>query len=854
MADFPDLQATDFGAAARASELLAALGQATGVIERRWSFRTGQKVRAVSTDLGVADSRGRILVGSEDCSAYALTTDGALLWTVSVGGWVMGVDFAQFGPGAETLAVVGADQLYLIDSSGSVVERVSTAASVTSLCVCELRGQMAVISGHEDGSLQAYDPQRGVFWRARTPKRVVSLACCDVDFDGRIEVAAASEDRNVYIFDDSAAELDRLQSNHWIISLAVGDVYGDGTRRLLVAGFDGEAYVYGGGKSAALRVNRQGILSVSMGSLIPGFRGEHLVVGSSDQRVSIFDQGGRELWRFSTSYGHRVVHVLESDGEPSLLVGAQDGMVHCVAIRLVDGLRERIESGLKLLIKAGTPLPPMDSARAAIVTDLVEYEKEPTIFSRARVRECTENGSFADAAQELVGLWSSGVEEAWHFPTEGRIYDLCVSPPEWSGCRLILGGSGDGSAYALDIETGETVWCFHADGPVRGVSWISDDPSLGPGALVGSVDGAVYRLDMAGKPMWHRQTPDWVLFTEVNPLVESEEWPRGWFGSEARYIEAVDRWGSSLWQIPTEDRVRALGVGDVDGDGLLELIGGSDDQYIYVADAVTGKIKNRFEAPHWVLAVAVAYLPSPAKPLILVGTEDGSLYAYEATGKLQWSFATGHWVAGIDTRRTAPHPTEQIVVGSADHFLYGLSTGGELRWAWQTGARVRTVADCGADSAGDGLVAYGSYDRGIHMLRLLGTRSCVALADQIISGARGTPLPTTSAEIEALTGLSRRDAGLAFAALRSDARLAAKAISAAVLLSTPQQDFATPGLVAQFLGNEASEQHFMAVMRTLAELEPDPGIIEVASAELIRLGTNDRFRARAQSLRRISEW
>src|ERR1700722_16465779 len=336
-ARFFDLQTTGLGAATQTSELLAVLGEATGVVERRWSFRTGQKVRAVATDLGLADSRGRILVGSEDGSAYALATDGTLLWTVSVGGWVMGVDFVEFGRGTEALAVVGADRLYLIDSSGCVVERVPATASVTSLCVCEFRGRMAVITGHEDGSLQAYGPIRGIFWQARTAKRVVSIACCDVDFDGRVEVAAASEDRNIYIFDDDAVELDRLQSNHWIISLAVGDVYGDGTRRLLVAGFDGEVYVYGGGKSAALRLNRQGILSVSVGALIPGSRGEHLVVGSSDQRVSIFDQGGRELWRFSTSYGHRVVHILESDVEASLFVGAEDGMVHCVAIHIVDG-------------------------------------------------------------------------------------------------------------------------------------------------------------------------------------------------------------------------------------------------------------------------------------------------------------------------------------------------------------------------------------------------------------------------------------------------------------------------------------------------------------------------------------
>jgi hypothetical protein len=108
--------------------------------------------------------------------------------------------------------------------------------------------------------------------------------------------------------------------------------------------------------------------------------------------------------------------------------------------------------------------------------------------------------------------------------------------------------------------------------------------------------------------------------------------------------------------------------------------------------------------------------------------------------------------------------------------------------------------------------------------------------------------------MKALIGLSRRDATLAVAALRSGAGGAAKAMSAAVLLSTPQQDSAAPGLIARLLGNEASDQDFMALMRTLVELEPDPGMIEATLAELIRLGTTDTVRVRAGSLRRISEW
>jgi hypothetical protein len=43
-------------------------------------------------------------------------------------------------------------------------------------------------------------------------------------------------------------------------------------------------------------------------------------------------------------------------------------------------------------------------------------------------------------------------------------------------------------------------------------------------------------------------------------------------------------------------------------------------------------------------------------------------------------------------------------------------------------------------------------------------------------------------------------------------------------------------------------------MRTLAELGPDPSMIEAVTAELMRLRSSDASRARAQSLRKMSEW
>ena len=412
-----------------------------------------KKIRAISVQRSGTSDGAHVLVGSEDGAAYMLNAAGELEWSVLGSGWVLGTAFVSFDETAEPLAVIGGEQIKLLDLDGATVERVPCAAPVTSMCVGTFAGTMAVLSGHEDGGVQAYTPKRGVYWRASCPKRVVSLQCCDVDLDGRSEVVAASEDTSVYVFGEGGDTKDRVRSTHWIISLAVGDVYGDGTPRVVIAGFDGDVQVYGSGKAAALRVRRRGILGLEIGRLIAGSASEQFVIGSSDQRVAIFDPAGRELWRFRTSYGHRVVRILPSDTSPSLVVGAADGKVHCVALEINPGLRQRI-------IELARSLPPealapetMSPGAAAILADAVDMPAVRHRSCTAQVRERLAAKSHIAAAEELCRVWHSGVEESWKFderaclrrcarpitptpsfcssdPATGRLMP-CASPTAW---------------------------------------------------------------------------------------------------------------------------------------------------------------------------------------------------------------------------------------------------------------------------------------------------------------------------------------------------------------------------------------------------------------------------------------
>ncbi len=94
------------------------------------------------------------------------------------------------------------------------------------------------------------------------------------------------------------------------------------------------------------------------------------------------------------------------------------------------------------------------------------------------------------------------VEEIWSFDAGGDVQ----SSPAVVG-RTVYFGSGDGSVYAVDIQTGEALWRFRTDGEVF------SSPAVVDGlVLVGSEDNKLYALDAAtGEERWSFETGDMIV-------------------------------------------------------------------------------------------------------------------------------------------------------------------------------------------------------------------------------------------------------------------------------------------------------------------------------------------------------
>jgi outer membrane protein assembly factor BamB len=112
-----------------------------------------------------------------------------------------------------------------------------------------------------------------------------------------------------------------------------------------------------------------------------------------------------------------------------------------------------------------------------------------------------------ELAANLTLLWSRQlppVRPAWPHDPERRLHFDASYEPVVMGKRLFLGSPNDGSVAAYDTDTGEELWKFFTEGPVRCA------PACWQGKVyAGSDDGYLYCLDaQTGALRWKsRGTP-----------------------------------------------------------------------------------------------------------------------------------------------------------------------------------------------------------------------------------------------------------------------------------------------------------------------------------------------------------
>ena len=182
------------------------------------------------------------------------------------------------------------------------------------------------------------------------------------------------------------------------------------------------------------------------------------------------------------------------------------------------------------------------------------------------------------------------------------------------------------------------------------------------------------------------------------------------------YVWKVD--GSLLagWPALLDFSYRILAtpaIADLDGDGVLDVVVPLANGKLYAFDALgslkpgwpvsIGDVTDQFNSQVINSSPRIADLNGDGHPEIVVGSMDKHLYAFNADGSLIWRYKTGDLVMSSPAvGEILPDvPGLETVVGSGDRYVYLLGASGNLIWRRATGWTVRSSPAL-ADLDGDG--------------------------------------------------------------------------------------------------------------------------------------------------------
>ncbi len=283
----------------------------------------------------------------------------------------------------------------------------------------------------------------------------------------------------------------------------------------------------------------------------------------------------------------------------------------------------------------------------------------------------------------------------------GRKWGYATANGAW-GSPVVVDGvayaENSTTLYALNTRTGALRWKFS---PPYG-ELLSSDPAVANGVLYfGTFGGGVYALNAeTGVTLWSYACgrPYCTVFSSpavADGVVYFEDGEDD-TGDGTYALDA--RTGKQLWFSPTNSSV---GSSPAVANGVVYV--GSDDDNVYALDAQTGaKLWNY--ATGWV----VRTVPAVADGVVYVGSYDDNVYALNAeTGALLWKYTAG------DSVSSSPAVANGAVYfGSLDDKVYALNAStGTLLWDYTTGDRVWS-----SPAVANGIVYFGSLDGNVYAL------------------------------------------------------------------------------------------------------------------------------------------